>query len=277
MKNLSLLTILLLACLGSCQDKNEVADTLLAEVGGAKLYQSEIDGLVPENSLPDDSTSIANAYLERWLKRNVVLAEATKKVSMDLDIEQLVADYKSSLILHNYRESLVARSLDTAVTSQQFTKYYEENKDQFGLSEPIFLVQEFRFPKETKVSTFKRKLTANDTSYIRKFYNDNGKLSVFPSEKWVPLTKLEASLGNKEVDWGKTKANSTLENTLNDRTFVYFVKDRKGIDDTPPITYFENRIRSMIINKRKVELLENKERDIYKRALESNKIKVYTK
>ena len=51
----------------------------------------------------------------------------------EINLEKLVQDYRSSLMLYNYETKLVAEYLDTLVTEQQSMAYYNTKKEEFEI------------------------------------------------------------------------------------------------------------------------------------------------
>ena len=129
--------------------KVKEGDILLASVENRLMYYSDIEGMLTASSA-QDSLAQLNAYIEAWLVRNVVLNEAEKKISQDLDIDKLVEDYKSSLLLHNYRQALIQKDLDTIITKAQVKEYYDKNKEQYLLAETICKVRIVKIPDNAK-------------------------------------------------------------------------------------------------------------------------------
>ncbi|MBV1923083.1 MAG: peptidyl-prolyl cis-trans isomerase, partial [Flavobacteriaceae bacterium] len=65
---------------------------------------------------------------------------------------------------------------------------------------------------------------------------------------------------------------------LQDSLGVYLVKieDILLTNDIAPLIYVEPTIKQIILNKRKLELIKNLERDITKDALKNKKFEIYT-
>ena len=63
----------------ACQTEplaDEVTDKILATVQNKSLYLSELDGMLPENTSSEDSVKIINAYVERWIRKSLLMQEA---------------------------------------------------------------------------------------------------------------------------------------------------------------------------------------------------------
>ena len=98
MKHVILITLIACACM-SCQEK-ELADQfgdILVQIDAKKLYSSEIENMIHDNVSEYDSVAIANAYIDNWVKDQLLIREAEKYMSSDFEIEALVDDYRSKM------------------------------------------------------------------------------------------------------------------------------------------------------------------------------------
>ena len=93
----------------------EENDVELAKVFSKKLFLSELEGMVPDGATPEDSTKIINAEVERWTRETLLMQEAEKNIPADLNIDELVRDYRMSLVRHNYEQFLVETQLDLSL------------------------------------------------------------------------------------------------------------------------------------------------------------------
>ena len=127
--------ILISGCNNNATRSSE--DTLIAHAGNKSLYLSEVSGLIPEGSTSEDSTTIANQYVENWIRKSILLYEAERHIEGQLDIQQLVSDYRESLLIYNYEKKLVEEQLDTVISLEEKEDFYLQNKDTYKLVNPI--------------------------------------------------------------------------------------------------------------------------------------------
>ena len=151
MANIRQLTVFFLALIavGSCEFPEttvEEDDELLARVHNISLYLSELEGMFPPRTTGQDSTLIINSYVERWVRDALLLYEAERNIPQDLNIDKLVRDYRASLVLHNYEKILINQLLDSSVSREELTSFYEENKEQYQLETPILRCQLIKIP-----------------------------------------------------------------------------------------------------------------------------------
>ena len=127
----------------------EETDVELAKVFSKKLFLSELEGMVPEGATSEDSTKIINAEVERWTRETLLMLEAEKNIPADLNIDELVRDYRMSLVRYNYEQYLVETQLDSVISDQEILTYYEENKEQYQLQSSILRCFLIKVPKSS--------------------------------------------------------------------------------------------------------------------------------
>ncbi|MEL6866271.1 MAG: hypothetical protein AAFP19_17710, partial [Bacteroidota bacterium] len=115
----------------------EPDDKVLAKVFNKSLYLSELEGMTPEGSAPEDSALIINAYIERWVREALLMHEAERNIPKEIDIDQLVRDYRASLVRYNYEKLLVDLQLDSTINQNELQTYYEKNKIDYQLDSDI--------------------------------------------------------------------------------------------------------------------------------------------
>ena len=75
-------------------------DTVVAEVNGKKLYESEVRSLVPAGTPAADSLEMLKQYVNRWALKHLLLKKAEDELSKEeIDVEQEIEDYRSSLLM----------------------------------------------------------------------------------------------------------------------------------------------------------------------------------
>ncbi len=263
--------------LSSTNRQPKEGDTLLASVEDRKMYYSDIEGMI-SSSDAQDSLAQLNAFIEAWLSRNVVLNEAEKKFPQDLDIDKLIDDYRSSLILHNYRQSLIKKDLDTTISTAQEEEYYNNNKDQYLLAESICKARIVKIPDDTKrLERFYRNWKKNDSTAVNKYITENAIFDSGIGDEWHTVDHFLSFLPESKFKTRDFSKKGDIQK--HDGSVEYFIKilDYKGHNEIPPLSYVREQMRKVIIHQRKKDLLDKIEKNLYENYLQSNKIRVYKK
>jgi hypothetical protein len=269
--------------IGACKppdDSIDNNDLLLAQAYNKSLYLSELAGMVPENSSPEDSSLIVNAYIEKWVRENLLMHEAEKNVPHDLNIDELVRDYRASLIRHNYEKLLVELQLDSIVNDAELMTYYEKSKDQYRLKNMILRCYLIKVPRDFDDLTTLQKLWSSDDPEDYKtlvdFSRINASVYMLNDSIWYDLPDIVFHLPRGFLTASNAYPNRDY-NTMDDN-FRYFLRifETTPAKEYPPLLYIESQAKKVILHKRKIKLLEEKKEEMYERELRRNNVKIYT-
>lgn len=267
-----------MAC--SSSDDEEVKSAV-AKVNDKYLYKEDVNGVIPEDVSGGDSALIADNYIQTWIKENLILQKAELHLKDNQkDFQRQLDDYRKSLLIYTYEKELIKQKLDTAVSNQEIEEFYENNKQQFELKDDI-----------VKVKYLKVLKTAPKVKKIRKIYKSDKEEDVFKlkelahqySEKfhlddslWILFDELK-----KEVPLAVNQTKGYLRNIKNieveDSLSYYFVsiKDYKLEKDEAPLSFETNNIKNIIINRRKLKLINKIKAELYQEAFLNKDIEIY--
>ena len=69
----------------------------VARVNDKYLYQDELVGIVDQNSTADDSAARTMAYINSWVRKQLIIGEAMKRIDInEAEVERKVLDYRYS-------------------------------------------------------------------------------------------------------------------------------------------------------------------------------------
>lgn len=262
-------------------DEDEDMRTAIARVNDQYLYLEDIEGVVPANASEGDSSLIVDNYIQSWIKERLILQKAELNLKENQkDFEKQLEDYRNSLVIYNYEKELMKQKLDTNVSTEAIEKYYEENKQNFELRDDIVKVTYIKMLKTAPgLKRVRKKYKSNEPKdieklnelvhqYAEKFYLDD--------DKWILFDALQ-----KEVHLEVNQPASFLKNVkhieVEDSLSHYFVKikDYKLKDDVSPLSFEERNIRNIIINRRKLKLINQIKSDLFQEAFLTKKIEIY--
>lgn len=133
----------------SCSKVSQINnnDFLLARAYNKSLFIKDLEGMFPPGISAYDSSLITNAFTQRWVRDAVLLYEAENNLSKDLNIDRLVRDYRSSLVRNNYEQVLLEQLMETQISKAELTDFYDKNKIQYQLDNPIVKANVVVVPK----------------------------------------------------------------------------------------------------------------------------------
>jgi len=251
---------------------------IVAIVNTEKLFKNDIKEILPENISKQDSIVIVKSYIKDWAIQQLLLKKATNNSSLATlnEIDKLVKDYKESLLINKYKEELIKQQLDTIVKIDEAVSYYDIHKENFKLNEALIKVRYLHFgndvtDKEEFTSLFKsdeiedlENLEESQLSFKFHYFNDS---------TWVALDRVLLKLPFfREELLQKTKYIEKQDST---GVYLLAVKDILQRNNIAPVHYIIPTIKTMILHKRKVELIRNIEKILIEDATKNNNFKTY--
>ena len=272
------LVILIAACGPAI---NNEKGTVIAKVHNKYLYESDIKGLVPRGTSLHDSIMMVKNFTDNWIKTRLMVDQAKKNLSeKQLDFDQQLDDYRNSLVIYRYETELIKQMLDTIVTDEEVEQYYDDHLGDFELKENIVKLQYIIVDKDSDEVTLFREIFKLPDSLILDSLEASGKLfarSYFlDTAYWFRFDDLLQTIPietyNQELF---LKGRRFIE--LSDDQFTYLLNfvDFKIKDDTSPLDFERNDIITIIINRRKRELIKKVRKDLYLKAVENKEFEVY--
>ncbi|MCW5519126.1 peptidyl-prolyl cis-trans isomerase [Aureitalea sp. L0-47] len=278
-----LLLISLLATLSISCDflKPEANKVPIARVNESYLYEEDIAALISENMSEADSTLIVSNFINRWATQQLLIDQARINLTETQleDYEKLVQDYKNDLLTEAYKNTIVSRQLDSTITEQEFDNYYEENKENFKLNDELMKIRYIHLDENYSNLSQTRTILARFDDEDKKMLDSLSiqfKAYNFNDSTWVKKQAVMNALPVlRTADPNLLKKSNFAQ--IQDSLGVYLVKieDILKTNDIAPLSYVRPTIREIILNKRKLELIRELERDITKDAVKNNKYEVY--
>lgn len=254
-------------------------DRLLARVHQRYLYLSDLEGMVPEGSTPEDSALVVRAYVERWVRNAVIMREAEKNLPPDLDVDEMVRDYRSSLVQQNYQKKLLASELDSVITQEELDQFYEKNRDQYQLDVPVarvlYLKVPLKAPRQQELRTWWNSNRPADRDQLQRYAGEYAATALLSDSTWYKTTELAEVLPRGAINPNQIEAKR--EFTQRDDNFLYFFRLLEVVQrrEPAPQGYVEEQARKFILHQRKKKILEQMTQTIYDQALRDKDVEVY--
>ncbi len=273
-------------CFFSCQffDYKKVTShgKVIAEVGDKKLLESDLLPITEKSLDSLDSANAVNAFVNTWIRETLLLEKAELNLTDELkDVEEQLEAYKKSLLIYAYQERFVEMNLDTHITNQQIKDYYTANKENFGLRQNIIKAQYIIFfsknAQADKVKKWWKSTDEKDHKKLLKFAREDAFRFYFNDSTWMAFEELENVIPLK-YSTQESLLNSGKYFEFQDSTITYLLKinDYKVKNTLSPLAFEKDRIRSTIINLRKLELVKKMEQDLYEKAIQDNHVIIHS-
>ena len=248
-------------------------------VGDKTLSLEEINEIIPEDASAEDSTFLADRFVDAWIREQILLIKAEDNLPEDAkDFEKELEDYRNSLLSYHYEKAVVDQNLDTLVSDQEIKDYYETNQDNFLLKDYILRARFCTVEKEVKPKDdFRKYFVSEKGEDLVKWeqlcvdYNAN---YYFNDEEWIYFSELVENLPIQTFNVERfLKNNKVVE--FEDDEKLYFLKilEYKLKDGLSPLSLQRDNIKNIIINQRKNKLISDMKDELYNDAVKKGTVK----
>ena len=264
--------------MGCSNFSNNNSNNLVARAGENFLYENDL----PEYTSKDDSLIKISSFIETWAKEKVLydLSMINLSQSKRAEIDELVENYKVDLYINSYKDLIVNSKIDSIVTTEQIDSFYTLNINNFKLNENLVKYRYIKVPNDNininRIRRYIVRVNDQDRYFLDSlnFQFADLKLndSIWFTERDVISSIDFINQNNKSKYFIKNRLFTIEESNY---TNFFIVDDILRSGNIPPISYLYERIKSTIVNQRKLDLLKNLNKEILNDALKSRKYEVY--
>ena len=264
--------------MGCSNFTNNNSNNLVARAGENFLYENDL----PEYTSKDDSLIKISSFIEAWAKEKVLydLSMINLSQSKRAEIDELVENYKVDLYINSYKDLIVNSKIDSIVTTEQIDSFYTLNINNFKLNENLVKYRYIKVPNDNininRIRRYIVRVNEQDRYFLDSlnFQFADLKLndSIWFTERDVISSIDFINQNNKSKYFIKNRLFTIEESNY---TNFFIVDDILRSGNIPPISYLYERIKSTIVNQRKLNLLKNLNKEILNDALKSRKYEVY--
>lgn len=277
------LYLIVLSGIGCTRFEKGNTEIPLARVYNKYLYPSDLKYLFTENIAGEDSVLIARNFIDSWVKEQLLLYKADENLTEEeKDVQRQLDNYRTSLLIYKYKEQIVKQKLDTLISQAEIENYYTTNSQNFLLEESIV---------KAMIVKVDRNLQWQDLSNIRKWSRSSEEADIILLENYCSQNNGKFDRFNDDWIYFRTVQNQFPRNINNpeayfryndfvetyDTTYRYFLKVNEFVpkSEVAPIDFVESEIKSILMNKRKLQLLKDIENNIYNEALNRDNVKIF--
>ncbi len=254
----------------------------IARVNEAYLYDEDLKDLVTDETSAEDSTLIVNNYITRWATQQLLIDGAERNISEEKQVEfnKLVDQYRKDLLTKAYIEALVKRDLNETVSIEEAEEYYKINSETFKLNEELIKLRYIKVDEDrtdfSKIKERFRRFNKDDKFLLDSISIQFSSYSLNDSI-WV---KLSQAVNKIPVITSENK-NQLLKKSnfiqLKDSLGVYLMQINDVLlrNETAPLEYVKPTIDQIVINRRKLELIRELEKDITSDAIKNKQFEIY--
>lgn len=287
MKPLAVIVLALAAV--SCKMVDRLQDTaqdlfrgeVVARVGDHKLHRSQLEAYIPAGVSAQDSAALAQRFILSWAEDLLMLDMAEEQLSKEeKDVQQELEEYRRTLLKYRYQELYINQRLDTLVTDEEMTRFYQENPAKFRLERPLVKARYMIIPADSRsLKSLRKKMSSDDDAEVLEADELAAKVAIKyadAADTWMDVIVLAQELGTDYVSLLSSVRNHFAE-WKDDAGNVHlaYILDMVQAGRTAPQEYCTDRIRDLILSARKHQMQKGLEQDLLEDARKNNKFVIY--
>lgn len=260
--------------------KTDKPQDYIAKVEDKILSKSELRNVIPIGASPEDSIKLSNIFIDNWIRKQVVLLQADINLSnLEKNVESELESYENDLIIYRFERELIKQKLDTAVGVQELEDYYLENIEMFKLKDLALRVTYVKIPANSENKTLVRKYLGStidrDSTALKSICDLPGHQCYLKKKDWIYfkdlLREVPLTIYNAERF---LKTNKFVEFDSDEETYMLDIKEYKLKDSYSPIDLETKNIKSIILNARKIQLLEKMREELFQKAIKNGSVEI---
>jgi hypothetical protein len=257
--------------LASCKEESE-SEPIIARVGTEYFSHSELIRMIPNDLTPEDSAELASNIIQNWMNEELMFSKAQYNlVTEQTDIENQVEKYRKELFIFEYEKEVINQKLDTSISEDEIDRFYDENQEIFQLKDYILKVRYTKLlpnsPDQEQVVQWMKKDDDESKDALLDYCHKYA-ISCYTDTNWVffnqLLRQLPIEVYNKESFLRKGKF---VQFTDAEHLYYLYVMDIQSKNTLSPLDLELDRIKGLILNSRKIELLNTIRRSVYREAI----------
>ena len=278
-KTILFLSSLFLFC--ACADKeSKMNKDAIVSVEGHTLTLGELQKVIPDGISPEDSTLLADNYIQSWATDIILYENAQRNVQNQAEIDKMVGEYRKSLVINSYQQRLMQERLQ-APTEEEVNSFYHEHQQEFLLND--FVVKGLLIkipnsaPKQDQLKKQMRKMDNAAIEFIEKYSVQYAVSYDYFIDNWVYYTELLKTIPVNATDVNQFLSQTKFyENKDSAYTYMLSITDYKVLGGVAPFDMVQDKATAMLFNLRKMGYIRQFAQMLYDDALRTEKIKFNT-
>ena len=277
MKSIYLITLLIIC---SCDLPTNEESNAVARVGEDFLFISDLENQIGPNG--SDSIQITSKTINEWAEELLYLKKAEINLSFleKKGLEELVSTYRNDLYVKTYKDKAIQSQLDSIVEKEEIEYYFDQNKFNFKTNKDLMRGRYVRVRNENynlrSIRKSIRRYNENDKVFLDSIALQFTTYSLNDSI-WVQASQFFNRLPSISERRYKNFLKNDTFFELQDSLEVYLVVIEEVVlrNDLAPLDYVAPTLKQILINKRKLELMRQLDREIIEEGLRQNIYEVY--
>lgn len=253
---------------------------IAARAGKAVLFKSEVEQVVPAGVSGNDSLSLVRQYIDSWALKHLMSEKAESELpKSEKDVTRELEEYRLQLLGYRYESRMIEQRLDTLIPAGQLEEYYRTSPDHFitrnGVARARLIKVHNSSPNMQMIRTLAAKRDDTSLEKLDEFAYNSAYVYKTYDGLWTDLRDIAREMDESVEGLQKSLEHSlTVEKKDSSYTQILQVVEYVRPGELSPFEYNRDRIREILLSRRKQELVARLQQEILNEALDSKKFKI---
>ena len=275
--------VIVLMVFSSCElFKSPEEKETIARVNDEYLYKSDFINDYPGNLSKSDSLLFSNQYINNWATKQLLKQRAEINLGQEklVGFDKLAEDYKLDLYTNAYMNALIVKKLDTIIVKNEFDSLFNNTKQNFKLNEELLKFRSITIDKNhNNIKSIEKRFRRFDS--IDKIVLDSLSIQfhsfMLSDTVWVKKSQLlqKLPMAANHIDSHLLKKSNFIQFEDSIRVYLVQINDLLKRNEPAPQEYMTQTLKQIILNKRKLKLINQLEIDVRKDAIQNQEFEIY--
>lgn len=246
----------------------------MAQVYYHKLYLSDIRENMPTGLSEEDSLDLVNDFINDWIKEQLLLHEAEKKLSVkEKNFDRQMEEYRNNLLINAYYNKILSDTSLVKITDEEMEDYVKHFGNQYTVNKEIVRLNYVKLAKGSKLIAPVKEILFNEArrseekGTLDKLLSDSVEYMT-DDNTWLYLDDIRNEV-NFDIDTKQDIASNhiQLEKEVGEYHYLIVLLDYKNKRSVSETEEEQAAARMMLINQKRQQIIEEHVNKLYEKAI----------
>jgi len=243
----------------SCTEKKE-EEEYIAKVGDSYLTEEEVDQVISANA---DSSKFREEYIRQWIEDELLFLAAKKKGILNSDEYKSLTKQSSKMTANSLMIRSIIENVEIDDAPSSIRKYFNDNPDEFKLTQPAILYNYAAFDKYSDAERFKTSLLQNNWEDAINKIRHSSELIDFGKEIFSYVVENSPDYYSKIYKTLVKNEISEVLETFDGRYMVFQLLDKYDKNEVPDLSLIYDLVKERYIAQQRELAYKNFIKQLY--------------
>jgi hypothetical protein len=251
-------------------------ERVVARAGKNELRVMDVEAVFPVGITCADSVRWVENYVDRWVRDQLKLQEASRLFGDDAADEELVEAYRKSLALRRLEQHYVSKAGGDLYSDKDIQTYYNAHKNDFILDRTIVKGRLVAFPTDFRQKSRLKELMSGVAGDELKAMVAKNNFAFREMNDWIEFQQfLDLLPTRRNENYDSLLGHGGVQEMIDGgRTWWFIFTETRSAGATAPLERVSEVVRQTVATRRRAEIIKQSEDSLYNNAMIEQKVAV---